>query len=105
LGTWFNFTLVHRAGKANTQADALSRMVEHQVLDKEDNRQQIVLKPTHFAQLAATVLVNPLEDRIRQVSEREVEVLEGIAELKKNGLRKLANGLAEWEEDNGLVYH
>jgi hypothetical protein len=101
----FNFVLVHRPGKANTQADALSRMEEHRILDKDDNQQQVVLKPAHFAKIAAAVLVNPLEERIREASGREAEVLEGISELKKNGLQKLANGLAEWEEDNGLVYH
>lgn len=45
----YNFTLTHRPGKANTQADPLSRMPHHRVHDHEDNRQQTVLKPRHFA--------------------------------------------------------
>ena len=43
--------------------------------------------------------------QIRQASQREAQVLEGLQELKQNGLQRLANGIAEWEEDNGLVYH
>ena len=66
----FNFTLGHLSGKANSQADALSRMATHQVMDGDDNRQQVVLKPEQFQQIAsaALTLVNPLEDRIRQES-------------------------------------
>ena len=80
-------------------------MAHHQVSDSEDNRQQTVLKPEHFGQIAASVLHNPLEDRIRQASQREAQVLEGLRELKQKGLQRLANGIAEWEEDEGLVYH
>ena len=103
----FDFILTHRPGKANTQADPLSRMPHHKILDAEDNQQQVVLKPEHFHQLAATStdLRNPLEDRIRQASSREAEVLEGLAQLRKGGPRRLANGLPEWEEKEGLVYH
>ena len=97
--------MIHRPGKANAQADALSRMAQHQISDGEDNRQQVVLKPEHFSQIAATLLHNPIEDQIRQASQREAQVLEGLQELKQNGLERLANGIAEWEEDNGLVYH
>ena len=97
--------MIHRPGKANAQADALSRMAHHQVSDSEDNRQQTVLKPEHFGQIAASILHNPLEDRIRQASQREAQVLEGLRELKQKGLQRLSNGIAEWEEDKGLVYH
>ena len=60
--------MIHRPGKANAQADALSRMAQHQISDGEDNRQQVVLKPEHFSQIAATLLHNPIEDQIRQAS-------------------------------------
>ena len=79
-------------------------MAHHQVSNSEDNRQQTVLKPEHFGQIAASILHNPLEDRIRQASQREAQVLEGLRELKQKGLQRLANGIAEWEEDEGLVY-
>ena len=70
--------MIHKPGKANGQADALSRMSQHQVLDEDDNLQQIVLKPEHFIRAATLALVNPLEDCIRQASQREAEVLEGL---------------------------
>ena len=102
----FHFLLTHRPGKANTQADALSRMPNLAVSDAEDNKQQTVLRPEHFLRAAKMVLFqNPLEDRIRQASAREAEVLEGLQKLKRHGPRKLVNGLVEWEEDNGLVYY
>lgn len=39
------------------------------------------------------------------MSQREAQVLEGLEGLKKRGLQWLINGIAEWEEDKGLVYH
>ena len=67
----------------------------------------MVLHPELFAKLAASsrCFVNPLEERIHKASNRETLVLEGLARLKCSGPRKLVNGLAEWEEEDGLVYH
>lgn len=48
---------------------------------------------------------NPLEERIRKARERESEVLEGLRKLKTHGPHKLVNGLAEWEEKEGIVYY
>ena len=102
----FDFTLTHRAGKANAQADALSRVSQLEVMDADDNQQQIVLRPEHFLRAATAVLFqNPLEERIRKASERESEVLEGLRKLKTHGPHKLVNGLAEWEEKEGIVYY
>ena len=66
---------------------------------------QTILKPEHFGQIAASILHNPLKDHIQQASQREAQVLEGLQELKQKGLQQMANGIAEWEEDGGLVYH
>ena len=41
----FDFRLQHRPGKANTQADPLSRMPQHHVSDADDNNQRVVLCP------------------------------------------------------------
>jgi hypothetical protein len=73
---------VHRPGKTHLQADALSRLSTHRKADEDDNPGQTVLKPQHFTRLAASHFVNPLEERIRNVMEREVEVVKGLAELK-----------------------
>jgi transposase InsO family protein len=99
----FDFRLEHRPGKANTQADPLSRMPHHQVSDADDNTQRVVLRPDHFAKMAATRLVNPLEERIRRVSGREAEVLKAVEELKRGGATRLVNGVIEWTEEDGLV--
>ena len=110
----FHFTLEHRPGKANTQADPLSRMSNHLVHDSDDNNQLTVLRPEHFARLAATsfarlaasiTLLNPLEDRIRLASAKEAKVLLDLKNLKTTGPLRLANGLVEWAEEDGLVYH
>ena len=49
------------------------------------------------------LLENPLLERIRQNSEREAEVLEGLRKVK--GLYALTKGMADWREDNGVVYY
>jgi transposase InsO family protein len=44
-----------------------------------------------------------LRRRIIQSSAREAEVLKALDELRNDGLRKLADGTIEWEEQDGLV--
>ena len=59
----FDFRMVHQSGKTNSQADALSRLPQHQVSDADDNQQKIVLPPSVFMKLAATYFFsNPLEE-------------------------------------------
>jgi hypothetical protein len=104
----FDFRMVHRPGKANIQADSLSRQSEHYVPGSSDNREQLVLPPEVFAQIASTSEEfhrNPLEDRIRKASERESEVVKALEDLRNHGPRRLVNGLVEWEEEDGLVYY
>ena len=100
----FHFKLVHRPGKRHIVADILSRMSQHQTTDQEDNRRQTVLTPEHFASIGAASFENPLEEKIRNETRRDAEVLEGLKALRKGGLKRLADGLAEWEEDGGLIY-
>jgi hypothetical protein len=50
----FDFHLTHKPGTTNTQADLLSRISTHLMTDADDNRDQIVLRPDHFASVAAT---------------------------------------------------
>ncbi|KAJ3515859.1 hypothetical protein NMY22_g14343 [Coprinellus aureogranulatus] len=42
---------------------------------------------------------------VSQQGTREAEVLKGLAELEKNGPKRLANGLPDWSEEDGLVFH
>ena len=103
----FHFVLIHKPGKTMLHSDPLSRFSTHEVTDAEDNCDQIVLKPDHFKVIAATAFTEmlPLEKRIRECTERETEVLQALSVLKAKGPRRLANGLTEWEEDNGLLYY
>ena len=102
----FNFVLTHIAGNKNIKADVLSQRPDYQVSDAEDNQDQIVLRPEHFATIAATYVSNDdLERRIRDVVEKEVEVLQGMDSLRKNGPKRLTDGTLEWEESQGLVYY
>ncbi|KAK1223748.1 hypothetical protein PQX77_013366 [Marasmius sp. AFHP31] len=78
-------------------------MGAHQVPDSDDNQQQIIPGPEVFLKIAATGLVSPPAERIRQASEREAEVLKGLRDLKSQGPSHLVNGLLEWEEDNGRI--
>ncbi|PIL23032.1 hypothetical protein GSI_14339 [Ganoderma sinense ZZ0214-1] len=107
----FNFHLAHKPGAANTQADPLSRLATYHITDADDNREQIVLGPERFATLAATSMddsereTDTLEREIREATEKEPEVTWALKVLKERGPRKLANGLLEWEEREGLIYH
>lgn len=76
-------------------------------MDANDNRDQIVLVPQQLHQIASTVIAgpNPVEERIRESSEKEAEVVSALEKMKHMGPRKLANGVAEWEESDGLVYY
>ena len=66
-----------------------------------------MLKPEQFI-AAAAVHFKPDDDSltecIRQSSAREAEVLEGLRALGKTSPRALTEGVATWEEEDGLVY-
>lgn len=63
--------------------------------------------PRQLHQIASTVIAgpNPVEERIRECSEKEAKVVSALEKMKRTGPRKLANGAAEWEESDGLVYY
>ena len=67
-----------------------------------------VLGPQHF-QIVAAAHSKPASDslgnRIRQVSHREAEVLEGLRSIDKTAPKALTDGTARWEEDDGFVYY
>ena len=105
----YNFNLVHKPGKKNIVPDAMTRDSTREVTDAEDNRDIVMLGPEHFRKVAAVHFASSeevaLEERLRKVSQQDAEVLQGLASLKKNGLRKMLDGTFEWEEEDGLVYH
>lgn len=79
------------------KSDALIRSASIEVSDTDDNHDQI----------ASTVIAgpNPIEEQIRECSEKEAEVISALEKMKRTGPRKLTNGAAEWEESDGLVYY
>lgn len=89
------------------KSDALTRSASTEVSDADDNRNRIVLVPCQLHQIASTVIVgpNPVEERIRECSEKEAEVVSALEKMKQTGPRKLANGVAEWKESDRLVYY
>jgi hypothetical protein len=103
----FNFVLIHKPGKTNTKADALSRRSDHQVIDAKDNNEVQVLKPLHFRTAATQTLIDrdDLTERICKGVTREVSVLEAMEKLWQDGPHKLADRTLEWEERDGLVYY
>jgi Integrase zinc binding domain len=103
----FNFHLTHKLGTTNTQADPLSRISTHLMTDADDNHDQIVLQPGHFASVAATSIEesNTLEQQIRDATDQDPEVTLAIQLLKEHGPRQVTNGLADWEQRDGLTFY
>lgn len=89
------------------KSDALTQSALTEVSDADDNHDQIVLVPRQLHQVASTVIIspNPVEEWIRECSEKEAEVISALEKIKRMGPQKLANGAAEWEESGGLVYY
>lgn len=77
--------------------DTLTRSALTEVSDADDNHNQIVLVPRQLHHIASTVITgpNPIEERIRECSEKEAEVVSTLEKMKRMGPRKLANGAAE----------
>ena len=103
----FDFRLTHKPGAAITQADPLSRLPTHQVMDAEDNKNQIVLQPNHFAGTAAASFEasNTLEQDIRNATDLDAEVVLALRLLKQQAPRQLTEGLTDWEERDGLIFY
>lgn len=79
------------------KSDALTRSASTEVSDTDDNRDQIVLIPRQLHQIASIVIAgpNPVEEQIRECSEKEAEVISALERMKRTGPRKLANEAAE----------
>jgi hypothetical protein len=73
----FDFRLTHKPGTANTQADPLSRFPSNQVSDADNNHQQRVLRPEHFASIGALAVadIDTLKHDIRNAADWDPEVI------------------------------
>jgi hypothetical protein len=103
----FHFTLMHKPGKQNVLADALSRLPGSEVHDLEDNRGMTVLKPEFFRAAATEVLcsTDDLEEAVCSCKNLDATVKLALDKVRLEGSRKLPDGRLEWEEQNGLIYH
>jgi hypothetical protein len=103
----FDFHLTHKPGTTNTQADPLSRIFTHLVTDTDDNHDQIVLRPKHFASVAATLIAdaNTLEQQIQDVTDQDLEVILALRLLKERGPHQLTSNLTNWEIHDGLTFY
>lgn len=96
----FDFQLTHKPGTANTQVDPLSCASTHQVTDMDNNQDQMVLQPKHFA----NAMTNPTEDSttlekdIQRVTDQDLEVTLTLRLLKEHRPRQLTENLTDWEE-------
>jgi hypothetical protein len=104
----YNFILVHKPGSSMIVSNLMSQDPAKRVMDAEDNRDVVMLKPEHFRSIAATHFAlaeeRKLEERIRRASQKDAKVLEGLNDLKSKGLRKMLDGTFKWEEEESLVY-
>lgn len=109
--------IVHKPGKGNVAADALSRRPDLYVEDCDDNLNQVVLDSKHF-QIAATryftisatsvsdVKVLPNEEllsRIRDCNSRDNEVAQALELVRNFSPISLQKGLEEWNSEQGLI--
>lgn len=69
------------------KSDALTQSASTEVSDADNNRDQIVLVPQQLHQIASTVIAgpNPVEERIREYSKKEAEVVSALERMKRTG--------------------
>ena len=100
----FNFVLHHRPGRSSGKPDALSRRVDHQK-DEPDNQGQIILTPDYFKIKAATGVVVEGDDReflkrIREHKEKDGTVLAAF-KGSEGGVGRYKG--REWKEEEGVI--
>jgi hypothetical protein len=105
----FNFTLRHRPGKLSAKPDALSRRPDHQIDEKNDNQNQVLLKPAYFSAKATQrghlriAADKTLLQRIRESSAKDQQVTDALHTLQTAGPRQLRKGLEEWNVEDRLI--
>jgi transposase InsO family protein len=103
----FNFTITHRAGTLN-KADRLTRRSDHEEGVKFDNSDSTVLKPEVF-RINATgrhttpPRANHLKQQIIDACHNDGLTKEVFQRFKNLGPRKLAQGIQEWNFEDGIL--
>lgn len=70
------------------KSDILTQNASTKVSDADNNHDQIVLVPWQLHQIASTVIASPnlIEERIRECSAKEPEVIAALEKIKRTGL-------------------
>jgi len=101
----FNFALKHVADKSMGRADSLSRRVDWTKGVEKDNENQVMLKEEWLEIRAMEQLIEGLEKeivkKIKEVRDKDEEVIKAVEEMKKAGVKTLRN--EEWQIEEGLV--
>lgn len=81
----FNLQIMHQPRKFIGKSDTLTQSASTEVSDADDNRDQIVLVPRQLHQITSTVIArpNPVEEQIRECSEKEAEVVSALEKMKR----------------------
>ncbi|TFY55573.1 hypothetical protein EVG20_g9269, partial [Dentipellis fragilis] len=106
--THFDFTLVHKPG-VHHRPDPMSRRPDHREGVENDNMEHVLLDPK-FLQLRATrpAMVTSLgntdlRQRIRNAKTKDIEVINALDTILRNGPRSLVKNLQEWNYEDGIV--
>ena len=86
----------------------LSRNPEIAVEDAEDNKQRFLLDPKIFKIQAGRrghALVEGEKKLLQEIREGIAPLLKSLKEVENLGPKRIAKGLEEWNEENGLLLH
>ena len=83
------------------KADGLSRRPDWQKEVKNDNQDQMLIKPGQIKRTKTLVEENKLREKIKKVQERDEKVVKAVEELKKIGIKTLRD--EEWMVEEGIV--
>ena len=89
----FDFTLLHKPGRAMGKADALSRRPDFEKGER-DNEDVILIEPHHLRRMSVEI-----EDEGVKLLER----IQGEKEVERVVKQKLLLKEKEWREENGLI--
>ena len=83
------------------KADRLSRRPDWQKEVKNDNQDQMLIKPGQIKRTKTLVEENKLREKIKKAQGRDEKVVKAVEELKKIGMKTLRD--EEWMVEEGIV--
>ena len=83
------------------KADRLSKRPDWQKEVKNDNQDQMLIKPGQIKRTKTLVEENKLREKIKKAQGRDEKVVKAVEELKKIGMKTLRD--EEWMVEEGIV--